>query len=160
MFATLPDDSKLWVFCFVEPASDAQTAQLSAALSRFVSEWRAHGAPVSGAFNLIEGHFLLMASDCRGADVSGCSIDSMFQAVLAAAAAVGLTIADPSTIFFRGTGGKVSVLSRSEFKALAKGADFDRRTSVFDPVLTSLRELRAKGFELPFENAWHARAFG
>ncbi len=159
MFSELSDDSKLWVFSLAERASPDQVALLKRALTEFMAEWRAHGAPVSGCFAVVEDRFILVAADSLGATVSGCSIDSMVKAVETAVRDLPLTLADPSVIFYRAPSGEIRALPRGEFKALATASDFDRSTPVFNPVLSSVRELRESGFELPFEAAWHARAF-
>lgn len=159
MFAGLPDESKLWVFALRERATPDQVSALKSKLGSFISEWRAHGAPVAGSYQLLEDQFLLVAADSRGAMVSGCSIDSMFTAVHDAVSAISLTLADPSIIFFRDGDGSIRAMPRAEFKGVATASGFDRRTPVFNPVLTSVGELRGSGFELPFEAAWHSRAF-
>lgn len=159
MFTGFPDDSKLWVFSLRERATPDQIAALNKQLSGFITEWRAHGAPVAGSYLLLEDRFLLVAADSRGAAVSGCSIDSLFNAVHDAVRAIPLELADPSIIFFRDGERAIRALPRSEFKTLVKTAEFDRQTPVFNPVLTTVGELRGSGFELPFEAAWHSRAF-
>ena len=159
MFAGLPDDSKLWVFAFRERATPDQLAALKEQLSGFMTEWRAHGAPVVGGYQLLEDRFLLVVADSRGASVSGCAIDSMFKAVQDAVQAIPLQLADPSIIFFRDGAGSICAMPRGEFKLVATASDFDRSTPVFNPVLTTVGELRGSGFELPFEASWHSRAF-
>jgi len=59
-----------------KPLSENQPA-LRERLDRFFSQWQSHGEAVSGRWRILDGRFLVVLREPEGAEVSGCSIDTM-----------------------------------------------------------------------------------
>jgi hypothetical protein len=78
-FDQLPDDARLWIFPAERSLSEAEQAQLSTAVDRFIGQWGAHDVPLTAGRELRYDRFLFVAVDQRTAGPSGCSIDALFR---------------------------------------------------------------------------------
>lgn len=157
-FDTLSDDARVWVFGAVEPIEPVAAEGLLASLSQLLKGWSAHGAPVLGAATILEGRFVVTGAGPELAQVSGCSIDALFRGVREACAQAGLTMSDPSQVFFRAAGRIVSC-SRAEFQQLVRAGEVTANTEVFDLTVSTKLALKTQ-FVRKFQESWHAQAFG
>lgn len=152
------DEVRCWVFGSSLPlASD--DPRLRERLDRFFSQWNSHGESVAGRWRVIEDRFLVVLRDPEGAEVSGCSIDSMVGQVKELERELGARLLDSSRIFFRGGDGKVRSATRLEFKDLIAAGEIGLDTEVFDTTLTRLADLAPGTFSKPLRDSWHARLF-
>lgn len=154
----LPDAARVWVFTTAAPLAADQSAAAQNVLATFVTDWRSHGAPVAGGFDLIDHRFVVIAADTTANDVSGCSIDGMFRTVGDALARAGVPLADTADIAFRDEGG-VRVIDRPAFAKLVREGVIGDDTPVFDQTVKTLGDMRAGKWELPFSAAWHGTHF-
>jgi IS4 transposase len=69
-------ETRVWVFGSSKPIS-AGDPILVGRLKRFFSQWQSHGEAVSGRWRILYDRFLVVLREPEGAQVSGCSIDSM-----------------------------------------------------------------------------------
>ncbi|MDC1022512.1 hypothetical protein OAQ85_03650 [Schleiferiaceae bacterium] len=68
-------ESRLWFYGLDSPMSVLQTKELSALMSEFVNEWKAHGSELAAAFRLFSNQFLIITVDENQQTATGCSID-------------------------------------------------------------------------------------
>jgi hypothetical protein len=108
---------------------------------------------------VLDDRFLVVLRDPEGAEVSGCSIDSMMVEVKALEKDLGARLLDSSRIFYRGADGTVKTATRPEFKALAASGAVGPDTEVFDTTLTNLADLVPGVFSKPLRDSWHARLY-
>jgi hypothetical protein len=151
-------DVRCWVFGSSRPLSEENPA-LRTRLDRFFSQWQSHGASVSGRWRILEDRFLVVLRDPEGAEVSGCSIDSMVGEVKQLERELETRLLDSSRIFYRNAEGRVESVNRLEFKALAAEGRIHPETEVFDTTLTNLADLRPGLFSKPMKDSWHARLY-
>ena len=78
-FETLPDSARVWVFGSDRPLSDEATEQLMKAVEGYLDQWKAHGEPLTAAYEWRFGRLLVIGVDQRSAGASGCSIDGLFR---------------------------------------------------------------------------------
>lgn len=154
----LPDAARVWVFTTAAPLAADQSAAAQGVLDAFVTDWRSHGHPVTGGFDLVENRFVVIAADETANDVSGCSIDGMFRTVADALARAGVTLADTADIAFRDETG-VRVIDRPAFAKLVRTDLIGDDTPVFDQTVKTLGDIRAGKWERPFCAAWHGAHF-
>jgi hypothetical protein len=152
------DEARCWIFGSSLPLS-AEDPRLRGRLERFFSQWQSHGETVAGRWRVIEETFLIVQRDPEGAEVSGCSIDSMIGQVKELERELGVRLLDSSRIFFRSGEGKVRSATRPEFKALAAAGEVGPDTEVFDTTLTRLADLTPGVFSKPMRDSWHARLY-
>lgn len=158
-FSRLPDDARVWIFSASRPLAAREAERLLERVDRFVEGWLAHGRPVVGGREWRHGRFLLVAADERATGVSGCSIDSLFHTLQAVGAELGAELLDRSGVWFRGADGEIRVVSRPEFRALARAGEVGEDTVVFNHTVGTVGEMRNGRWEVPLRDSWHAQAF-
>ncbi len=155
-FATLPDDSRCWIFAARAPLDEVDRTRLLTVVDNFLLLWTAHGAPLTCARDFFDEHFLTVAVDERASNASGCSIDGLFKVLQGIEGGIGTKMLAGGTIFFRGPGDLVLSCSPAEFEHMSAMGEVDGSTRVFDTTLTTVGEYRTK-FELPAAECWHAK---
>jgi len=157
LFPNFPDEAKLWVYALSRPLSNGDRELVREKLDTFIATWNSHGAPVNGAFEILEDRFVLIAGYVDDG-VSGCSTDSMVR-VMKELREAGIDGFDRSLVFFRDAQEKTQAVKREDFQALVAGAQVDADTVVFDPTIQFIGDLRRGAFETTFARSWHASAF-
>jgi len=157
LFPAFPEDAKLWVYAMPRPLTEEQRKLVTSRLAEFVTQWNSHGAPVHGAFDIVENLFVLIAGYVDDG-VSGCSTDSMVR-VMKQLREEGLDGFDRSWVFYRDGDKRVHTVTRSTFQDLVAAGKVSPDTPVFDNTVQFVGDLRRGAFETAFANAWHAAAF-
>ncbi len=147
-------ETKAWVFVAAEDLSESQITELEVLLKGFVLNWKTHGQPVDGRFEIRYDRFIIMCAQ----GVSGCSIDSMFAGVNELLIEVGSKLTDNTKVFYR-TEEEIIELEREEFKKLVIDGEVGDDTIVFNNTVQTLAEIESGKWELPFSESWHAKAF-
>jgi hypothetical protein len=158
LFASFPDDAKLWVYPLARPLSTTDRARVEGRLGAFLREWQSHGSPVHGAYELFEDRFVLIAGYVDDG-VSGCSTDAMMRVMKTLRQEDGIDGFDRSLVFFRDAKNRVQAAGRADFQALIGAGQVDADTPVFDTTIQFIGDLRRGGFETTFGKSWHAGAF-
>ena len=156
-FPGFPDDARVWVYAFTRPLSDADRATVVHELSAFLPSWNSHGAPVHGAFEIVEDRFVLIAGYVDGG-VGGCSTDSMVR-IMKQLRERGLDGFDRTLVFFRDAQQRVQSVPRPDFQEIVRAGQVDDDTPVFDTTIQFVGDVRRGGFETTFGKSWHASAF-
>lgn len=160
-FAEMPDDARLWVFAAPEALSERQDEWLREHVERFVEGWVAHGAPVAGAYEVVDDRFLLVAADERATGVSGCSIDALTRTLKQAEAELGTSLLDAaSRVWYRDPSGQVLAAPRAEFRERVRAGEVAGDTPVFDNTAPTVGAVRRGEWERPMRDSWHGKAFG
>lgn len=152
----LPDASRAWVFGADHDLSESAADLLLRDVDRFLSEWHAHGEPLTAARDWRNQRFLTIAVDQSTAGASGCSIDGLFRSLKALESRLGASMVTSGLIFYRDKKGHVESVDRDRFAELGAEGKITPDTRVFDPTVTTLGEWRAR-FELDTRDSWHAK---
>ncbi len=152
----LPDNARTWVFgadkTIKAPVSDTLLSEVDG----FLSQWHAHGSPLTVGRDWKYGRFLTVAVDQSTAGASGCSIDGLFRTLKGLEPKLGASLVTSGLIFYRDENGAIQSVDRDQFTALGTKGKITPGTRVFDPTVTTLGEWRAR-FELNAEDSWHAK---
>jgi hypothetical protein len=151
----LPDDARVWVFGADKDLDPGATDLLLREVDRFLSQWHAHGSPLTVARDWKYGRFLTIAVDQSTAGASGCSIDGLFRTLKGLESRLGASLVTSGVVFYRGRKGAVECTERERFTALSAEGKVKPETRVFDPTVTTLGEWRAR-FELNAAQSWHS----
>jgi len=157
-FNQLPNAARLWTFNAERPLADDELKQLDEALSGFVTSWAAHRMDLAAGYELRYNQFVLIGVDESKLPPSGCSIDSLVNALGAFGRELGLELIDSPEITYR-DGNAVHAVSRPEFERLAESGMVNAGTIVFDRTAARVGDLREGRWERPARQSWHARAF-
>ena len=152
----LPDSARTWVFGSDSTLDQSASDFLLREVDRFLSQWHAHGEPLTVGRSFKYGRFLTVAVDQTTAGASGCSIDGLFRLLKSLESRLGRSMVTSGLIFFRDKNGTVQSVDRERFAALGAEGKISPDTTVFDPTVTTLGEWRAR-FELHAADSWHAR---
>lgn len=158
VFSTLPESARLWIFGACGSISAQNSAKLLGEIATFLKDWKAHGKSVIGEAGLFCDCFLVVAADSELTEVSGCSIDSMVNAVSGAARTVGITLSDGSHVYYR-DGECVRCVLPHEFESLVVNGVVNHDTPVFNNNIQTVGEFRDGKWEVPFRDSWHAQVF-
>lgn len=151
----LPNSARTWVFGADSNLDEGATDLLLREVDLFLSQWHAHGAPLTAARDWRDGRFLTVAVDQSTAGASGCSIDGLFRSLKAMEPRLGASLVTSGLVFYRDKKGAIESVNRERFTALSTGGKVNSKTRVFDPTVTTLGEWRAR-FELDAAHSWHS----
>ena len=151
----LPDNARTWVFGADRNLDEGATDLLLREVDRFLSQWHAHGAPLTTGRDWRYRRFLTVAVDQSTAGASGCSIDGLFRNLKALEPRLGASLVTSGVVYFRDQNGAIECVDRERFTALSAEGKVTPETRVFDPTVTTLGEWRAR-FELDAAHSWHA----
>ena len=151
----LPDSARTWVFGANKTLDESASATLLTEVDRFLSQWKAHGSPLTVGRDWKFGRFLMVAVDQSTAGASGCSIDGLFRSLKALEPQLGASLVTSGLVFYRDQTGAIQSVDRENFSALGVRGKIESGTKVFDPTITTLDEWRAR-FELDASQSWHA----
>jgi hypothetical protein len=157
-FDQMPSDARLWIFAAERPLDAGARERLLEVVDGFLTQWKAHGVPLTAARDWRYDRFLLVAVDEAAAGASGCSIDAMVHQMEGLERAMGVALLDHGPVLFR-RGDRIERLPRPEFAALARSGDVSADTIVFDNTITRVDDVRAGRWETPARASWHGRAF-
>jgi hypothetical protein len=151
----LPNDARTWVFGANRDLDKGAEDLLLNEVDRFLSQWHAHGSPLTVARDWKYGRFLTVAVDQSTAGASGCSIDGLFRSLKAMEPRLGASLVTSGLVFYRDKNGAIQTVDRERFTELSAEGKINSKTKVFDPTVTTLGEWRAR-FELDAAQSWHA----
>ena len=158
-FDSLPDDARVWVFGSNRALAAADASRLLAVVDAHLTQWAAHGAPLTSARDWRDDRFLTVAVDQRTANASGCSIDTLFRQLQSLEQSLGASLVGGGRVFYRDASETVQSTDREGFAKLAERGAVSGRTRVFDPTVPTLGAWRS-GFERPAAESWHASLLG
>jgi hypothetical protein len=151
----LPNSARTWVFGADNNLDEGARDLLLREVDRFLSQWHAHGSPLTAGRDWKYGRFLTVAVDQSTTGASGCSIDGLYRSLKAMEPSLGASLVTSGLVFYRDKKGAIQSVHRERFTALSAEGKINSKTRVFDPSVTTLGEWRAR-FELDAANSWHS----
>ena len=152
-FENLPDASRVWVFGSDRPLTEAGTTTLLEGVEGHLTNWKAHGEPLTVGSQLRDNRFLVIAVDQSTAGATGCSIDGLFRVLQGLEAKVGASLVSGGKVFYRDANAVVQSTTRDQVAALVQSGAITKDTVVFDTTLTDLGAFRS-GFEKRAKESW------
>ncbi len=143
----------LWVFQLFEPLSLEQSEKITAQVQSFLGEWKAHGTPVPGHFEIRKDQFLIVQAQEDAS--SGCSVDRMYREIFGILEKCGARISGPENIFFKNGGGKPSWFHFKDSESLIANGKINGETLIYNSALTD--PLQLDQFEAHLKNTWLSR---
>jgi hypothetical protein len=157
-FDQLPPDARLWIFAAERPLTAPEKARVLEETDSFISQWMAHGVPLTAGRDLKYDQFVLVGVDERAAGVSGCSIDALVRRMQQLEGLLGLELVNNAPVLYR-EGQVIERVSRDRFAQLAASGTVGPNTRVFDNTLSRVGDLQAGKWEVKAAESWHRQAF-
>ena len=157
-FDQLPSDARLWIFAAERPLTPAESARVLEETDAFISQWMAHGVPLTAGRDLRYDRFVLVGVDERAAGASGCSIDALVRRMQQLETVLGIELVNNAPVLYR-EGESIARVSRDRFSELAASGTVSPNTRVFDNTLARVGDLQAGRWEVRAAESWHGRAF-
>lgn len=157
-FDGFKDNAKVWIYPTREILTPVAETAVRERMQTFLKSWEAHGAAVTGSFDVIYGRFLVLVADAESTQVSGCSIDSSVHAVEEAVTGAGSALAEGG-FFYAKIRDLVTKMDRREFALAVAQGKITENTVVFNNAVQTLGELRSGAWEGPFSKAAFFRRF-
>ena len=154
-FDQLPAGARVWVFASDRPLDQAEAGVLLAAVDGFLSQWKAHGAPLRSARDWRDDRFLAIGVDPTAEQSSGCSIDGLFRGLQALEDRLNTRLVQGGRVFYRDAKGVPVLALRKEVPMLFERGTIGDNTPVFDTSITDAAAWRER-FERPARETWVA----
>jgi hypothetical protein len=154
-FHELPSDARVWVFASDRPLQGDEANVLLEAVDDFLSQWKAHGAPLRSAREWRDDRFLAIGVDPTAEQASGCSIDGLFRGLQQIERALATGLVAGGRVFYRDGTGVPRLALRKEVPTLFDRGVITEDSPVFDTSVTDARAWR-ESFELPARETWVA----
>lgn len=154
-FEKLPDNARVWVYGVDRGIGGDSEKTLLGEVDNYLTDWKAHGMPLTAGRDWRENRFLTIAVDQNQAGASGCSIDGLFRTLKSLEQKVGAGIVTSGLIFYRDKQGEIQSVSREDFGEAGARGEVDAGTQVFDLSVTTLGEWRAR-FSSRAGDSWHS----
>ena len=154
-FNNLPDTTDCWLYAANRELSEAEITFLSNLFMAFEKDWSTHGRSVRGAFAVAGNRIVIVAAHVEAGDISGCGIDKSLHFLQEAAASRGFEWSSALNIVHEDSDGALQVVSRGDFKKMAKEGVVTPSTRVVDLSIRSLGELRNPGLLRRASDSWH-----
>lgn len=148
----LPLNSKLWVFQSSRKFTPEEKKDIQSTLENFMTQWNAHGAPLTSAYAIPYDQFIVLVVDETQTQASGCSIDSMTRIIKEIEEKYRFGLLDRMLVAYQ-IEDKIHTLPLNEFKQKVKEGTIPTDAIVFYNGVTSL-EAYQNQWELPLDQSW------
>jgi len=155
-FDGLSEQSRIWIWQSNRVLSEEECSKGKTAISEFASQWVSHNRALVAKADILCNRFWVVALDqSAGAGASGCSIDSLTQAVQSIAASIEVDVLDRTKFCFY-KDEQIVVVPMSDLSgAIADGYILDTDL-VFDNLVKTKAELSSTWLK-PLKDSWHKR---
>lgn len=95
-------ESRVWLFAFSKKLKREQQKSVESYLLDFIARWKSHGEEVQGCFEIFFGQCIVFCAkkNTENTSISGCSIDSLTQALRAACCIAQVNLIEAGTILY------------------------------------------------------------
>lgn len=152
---TLSDTSKIWIYQSPRTFTDVEMNRITNILNSFMGEWNSHGKDLTGAFEIINNQFILIAVDEKMAGASGCSIDSSVNIIKAIGNEFNLDLLNKSNVAYSNDS-EINISSFRDIKPLVENGKINASTLIFDLSVTSISDIR-NGWPKQASQTWVSR---
>jgi len=151
LFTQFPDQSKVWLYQSDRALSTSEIKELEQELLTFVEGWAAHGNELWATAKVLNPYFAVVSVNDSLVPPSGCSVDASVKRMKEIGQEMGVNFFDRMTITIK----EGEELKQIHFSELEK----HNEALIFDPLITSLGELRA-AWPRPIEKSSFAHLVG
>ena len=156
-FEKLSSNSRIWIYQSNRPISGEEQIQILQKSAAFLKSWAAHGQDLLAAAEIIDDHFLVIATDESFNMASGCSIDTSFRFIQELGSAYSIDFFNRANLAFN-LEGKVQLIDMKQLKGNIEEGNIQASSLFYDNSIRSLGELR-NNWRVKAEESWLKRYF-
>lgn len=156
-FENLPEEARVWIYQSDRKFSEAELAELDAALKTFIEGWAAHGTGLEASYQIKYNRFIILAVNQKPQSATGCSIDASVHFIQELEKKYNVSLLDKMNVTFK-TGEHIAHKPLKDFKRMAKEKAVSANTIVFNNLVNTIGELQ-DFWEVPASESWHSRFF-
>ena len=150
----LPNHARVWVYQSNRALSHEEVEAIETSGDQFIQGWASHGKDLSGAIDVIDNHFIVIAVDEQVASASGCSIDSSVGWVKSVQSQLGVDLLNKMNIAFVADDNSIKILPLNDFRDLLDAKQLDGETIVFNNLVPNVGDFKS-GWKTSINNSWH-----
>lgn len=154
-FDNLDDRARIWIYPASRKFSVEERTQIAEQLDLFLTNWSAHGASLTAAYEMPYDQFIVIGVDERDQPASGCSIDTSVRLIQQLETSFGLQLLDKMNVCYK-QDKVINYMPLKEFRKLAKSPKVNLKTIVFNNLVVDKTEYQQL-WEVPAYDSWHAR---
>jgi len=143
----LPSNARVWIYQADRLLTTDEQAFLAESSLQFVAQWAAHGTPLTGTAQVLNGYFLVIGVDEAQAEASGCSIDKSVNFVKALGQKLNVDFFNRLNIAVETE--SINLVPLNQFETLVANGTITANTYVYDNTITSAAD---------FNNHWYTQA--
>jgi hypothetical protein len=149
--------SRVWIYQSSRPFTAEESAFVKSKLSNFIDGWKAHGTPLLGRYQLLEGLFIILMVDESQHGASGCSIDSSVAVIKVIEKELGVNLTDKSNVAYE-IGSGIEMVNFKEIKNLVAQGVLSPETIVYDNSVSNYATF-ASSWRTQAKDTWLKRYF-
>jgi len=155
-FENISPSARVWVYQTERLLSSDETAFVGQYLQQQIEQWAAHGAPLLGAFQIIQNRFIIVAADEQQNAASGCSIDASGRWFKELTQHLNINFFDRSIAYFKGD--TIETVEMLKIRGLVTSGEITPETPIVNTLVATVAEFQEK-WMLPAGESWMARYF-
>ncbi len=155
-FDKMPDYARVWVYQADRILNKEEINAIQLALNEYISHWAAHGAPLAGAFEIVQNKFVIIAADEQLNATSGCSIDASTNWLKQIGAQLNLSFFDRSLVYFQNN--EVKTADLLQIKTKVTEGEINADTLIFNTLVANIAEYKSN-FQMKAIECWVKKYF-
>lgn len=156
-FKDLADNSKVWVYQSNREFTTSEVDEVRILIEKFVGNWKRHGDDLKASYQIKYNQFIILAVDESYNNISGCSIDASANLFKQIEDKYNVELFNKLNTAFK-DGDNINIVSLSEFQKYVSEQKINTKTTVFNNMVQTKKELETK-WEVAADESWHSRYF-
>ncbi len=156
-FKDLADNSKVWIYQSNREFTANEVDEVRILIEKFVGNWKRHGDDLKASYQIKYNQFIVLAVDESYNNISGCSIDASANLFKQIEDKYNVELFNKLNTAFK-DGDNINIVSLSEFQKYVSEQKINTKTTVFNNMVQTKKELETK-WEVAAEESWHSRYF-
>lgn len=152
-----PPESRVWVFQCNRLFSENEKKEIEEILKDFTANWKSHGNPIKGTFNIFFDRFIVLIADGSIYHICGGSLDSSTRLMKELEENYSIKLMDRMSFAFAlnetDSDYRVLLIQMNELRDAIEKGTINGDTLFFNNLVDTKKELE-ESWILPVKNSW------